>query len=105
MPAALARCGVIVALTLLTGLVERTGVTLMVLPALFIVIPGDTLSAAAGELLLPTSGAAGFFSRAAAAAAIVPVLWATGFLQPRERRAIKALWSRLFKSGAVREPA
>lgn len=32
-------------------LVTRTGVTLMVLPALFIVVPGDTLSAAAAELL------------------------------------------------------
>lgn len=38
-------------LTLLSGLADRTGVTLMVLPALFIVVPGDTLSAAAGELL------------------------------------------------------
>ncbi|MFI6832572.1 threonine/serine exporter ThrE family protein [Kribbella sp. NPDC050241] len=38
-------------LTVLSGLAERTGVTLMVLPALFIVVPGDTLSAAAGELL------------------------------------------------------
>lgn len=38
-------------LTALSGLAERTGVTLMVLPALFIVVPGDTLSAAAGELL------------------------------------------------------
>ena len=38
-------------LTVLSGLAEETGVTLMVLPALFIVVPGDTLSAAAGELL------------------------------------------------------
>lgn len=41
----------VVGLTALSGLVERTGVTLMVLPALFIVVPGDTLSAPAGELL------------------------------------------------------
>ena len=40
-----------VGLTVLSGLAEETGVTLMVLPALFIVVPGDTLSAAAGELL------------------------------------------------------
>ncbi len=33
------------------ALVTRTGVTLLVIPALFIVVPGDTLSAAAGELL------------------------------------------------------
>lgn len=40
-----------VGLTVMSGLAERTGVTLMVLPALFIVVPGDTLSAGAGELL------------------------------------------------------
>lgn len=40
-----------VGLTAMSGLAERTGVTLVVLPALFIVVPGDTLSAAAGELL------------------------------------------------------
>jgi uncharacterized membrane protein YjjP (DUF1212 family) len=40
-----------VGLTALSGLSAETGVTLMVLPALFIVVPGDTLSAAAGELL------------------------------------------------------
>jgi uncharacterized membrane protein YjjP (DUF1212 family) len=46
-------------LTLLGDMSSRTGVTLMVLPALFIVVPGDTLSAAAGELLSGrlTSGA------------------------------------------------
>ncbi|MEV0283285.1 MULTISPECIES: threonine/serine exporter family protein [unclassified Kribbella] len=38
-------------LTVMSGLAQRTGVTLMVLPALFIVVPGDTLSAAAAELL------------------------------------------------------
>jgi uncharacterized membrane protein YjjP (DUF1212 family) len=41
----------VIGLTVLDGLAGRTGVTLMVLPALFIVVPGDTLSAAAGELL------------------------------------------------------
>ena len=35
----------------LPGLAERTSVTLVVLPALFITVPGDTLSAAAAELL------------------------------------------------------
>lgn len=46
-------------LTLLGDMSSGTGVTLMVLPALFIVVPGDTLSAAAGELLSGrlTSGA------------------------------------------------
>jgi uncharacterized membrane protein YjjP (DUF1212 family) len=38
-------------LTTLPSLVESTGVTLIVLPALFITVPGDTLSAAAAELL------------------------------------------------------
>jgi uncharacterized membrane protein YjjB (DUF3815 family) len=38
-------------ITALSGLVESTGVTLVVLPALFITVPGDTLSAAAAELL------------------------------------------------------
>jgi uncharacterized membrane protein YjjP (DUF1212 family) len=37
--------------TVMSDLAARTGVTLMVLPALFIVVPGDTLSAAAAELL------------------------------------------------------
>lgn len=41
----------VLALTLMAGLTDRTGVTLLALPALFIVVPGDTLSAAAGELL------------------------------------------------------
>jgi uncharacterized membrane protein YjjP (DUF1212 family) len=40
-----------VGLTLMSDLAARTGATLMVLPALFIVVPGDTLSAGAGELL------------------------------------------------------
>jgi uncharacterized membrane protein YjjP (DUF1212 family) len=38
-------------LTALSGLAATTGVTLLVIPALFITVPGDTLSAAAGELL------------------------------------------------------
>jgi uncharacterized membrane protein YjjP (DUF1212 family) len=41
----------VLGLTLMSGLAERSGVTLVVLPALFIVVPGDTLSAAAAELL------------------------------------------------------
>jgi uncharacterized membrane protein YjjB (DUF3815 family) len=41
----------IMAATALSGLAERSSVTLIVLPALFITVPGDTLSAAAAELL------------------------------------------------------
>jgi O-antigen/teichoic acid export membrane protein len=47
--------------------------------------------AAAGELLLPTSGAAGFAARLAALAAIPLVLLAAGFLRPEERRALRHL--------------
>jgi uncharacterized membrane protein YjjP (DUF1212 family) len=50
----------ILALTVLSGLSTAAGVTLLVIPALFITVPGDTLSAAAGELLTgrATAGAA-----------------------------------------------
>jgi uncharacterized membrane protein YjjB (DUF3815 family) len=41
----------LIGVTLLPGLSARSGATLVVLPALFIVVPGDTLSAAAAELL------------------------------------------------------
>ena len=54
--------------------------------------------AAAGELLLPTSGAVGFISRAAAFAAIPPALWVTGFVSPREKRQVRLLWHRLLTS-------
>jgi O-antigen/teichoic acid export membrane protein len=61
--------------------------------------------AAAGELLLPTSGVAGFLGRAAVFAVIPPALWLTGFVQPRERRRLRTLLGRLRSSGALREPA
>jgi uncharacterized membrane protein YjjP (DUF1212 family) len=41
----------VLGLTVLSGLSSTTGVTLLVIPALFITVPGDTLSAAAAELL------------------------------------------------------
>jgi O-antigen/teichoic acid export membrane protein len=47
--------------------------------------------AAAGELLLPTSGAGGFASRLAALAAIPLALAAAGFVRPEERRALRSL--------------
>jgi uncharacterized membrane protein YjjP (DUF1212 family) len=49
----------LIAALLLTGLATRTGVVLVVVPALFIVVPGDYLSAAAAELIAGriTSGA------------------------------------------------
>jgi hypothetical protein len=61
--------------------------------------------AALGELLLPTTGAAGFFSRAVVFALIPVVLWLTGFVQPREKRRVRALVSRALSSRGVREPA
>jgi O-antigen/teichoic acid export membrane protein len=61
--------------------------------------------AALGELLLPTSGVAGFLGRAVAFAVIPGALWVTGFVQPREKRWVKALVGRVFGSGGVHEPA
>ena len=50
--------------------------------------------AAAGELLLPTSGAVGFLSRAAVFLAIVPVLLLTGFAHRAELRQARDLLRR-----------
>ena len=41
----------VLGLTVLSGLATETGVALLVIPALFITVPGDTLSAGAAELL------------------------------------------------------
>ena len=41
----------LIGVTVLSGLSARNGITMLVLPALFITVPGDTLSAAAAELL------------------------------------------------------
>jgi hypothetical protein len=51
--------------------------------------------AAAGDLLLPTSGVIGLLARAAVAAAIPLVLLATGFAHPAELRQARALFQRL----------
>jgi O-antigen/teichoic acid export membrane protein len=50
-----------------------------------------TLLVAAGELLLPTEGAAGFLGRAALVAAYPFALAASGFLREGERHALRAL--------------
>ena len=60
--------------------------------------------AAAGELLLPTSGAAGFLARSAALLAIVPALWAAGFFAPGELDAVRGLRARLRGLSAARRP-
>jgi hypothetical protein len=51
--------------------------------------------AAAGELLLPTSGAAGLLSRAALALALPAVLALSGFLRPEERALLRTLRERV----------
>ena len=61
--------------------------------------------AVAGDVLLPTHGAAGFLSRAAAFAAIPALLWATGFAHPRELGQVRELLMRVRRRGAAREPA
>jgi O-antigen/teichoic acid export membrane protein len=52
--------------------------------------------AVAGELLLPTAGAAGLVTRALVLAAIAPGLWAAGFFRPGELAAARGL-ARRFK--------
>ena len=63
---------------------------------LVVVIGGITV---AGELLLPTAGAAGFVERVLALIAIPVVLAATGFLRAGETRRLRALAARV---GAAR---
>jgi len=57
---------------------------------------------AAGELLLPASGAAGFASRAVVALAYLPLLYASGFFGEREREVIRRALERA--RGASAEP-
>jgi O-antigen/teichoic acid export membrane protein len=61
--------------------------------------------AAAGELLLPTSGVGGFLGRAVVFLAIPVALWVTGFVTPREVRRVRALVARVFNRGAARGTA
>jgi len=58
---------------------------------LVVAIGGITV---AGELLLPTTGAAGFFERAAVLSAIPLALLATGFFGPAERARMRQLLQR-----------
>jgi O-antigen/teichoic acid export membrane protein len=55
--------------------------------ALIVLVAG--VLATAGELLLPTSGAAGFLARTAVLCAIPALLLAAGFLRPGERDAVR----------------
>jgi O-antigen/teichoic acid export membrane protein len=57
--------------------------------ALVVVVAGGLT--AAGELLLPSSGAAGFVTRALVLAAIAPALWAAGFFRAGELAAARRL--------------
>ena len=65
--------------------------------ALVVAVAGGL--AVTGELLLPTSGAAGLLSRALVAALIPVVLVAAGFLRPGERALLLARVSRLALCG------
>jgi hypothetical protein len=56
--------------------------------------------AVAGELLLPTSGAVGFITRALALAAIPPALYAVRFFRPGELLAARKLVLRARASAA-----
>ena len=58
----------------------------------------------AGELLLPTSGAAGLLARCAALAVIPVLLVATGFLRPEERVRLAELWARARRRGSPERP-
>jgi O-antigen/teichoic acid export membrane protein len=53
----------------------------------------------AGELLLPTSGAAGFLSRGVLALLLPLVLGLTGFYRPEERALLRTLLARLRRGG------
>ncbi len=74
----------VLAVTVLPDLSDQMGVTLVALPALFIVVPGDTLSAAAAELLggRLTAGAIrlifGFFTLGLIVIGIVAAAGVTG---------------------------
>ena len=56
---------------------------------------------AGGELLLPDSGAVGFVARAAVALAYLPLLYASGFFQDRERRALRSALQNMRRSGSA----
>ena len=57
--------------------------------------------AAAGDVLLPGHGLAGFALRALVWVAIAPVLWLTGFVSPSERRHGRALLTRVRVGGWI----
>jgi len=63
--------------------------------ALVVVVAGGL--ATAGELLLPTAGAAGFVERALVLCAIPAVLWVAGFLRPGEREAVRRVTAPVFE--------
>lgn len=90
--AGLALCGAYVVMILV---IHRLTKTLFEVPfewgrlsALVVVIGGISV---AGELLLPTSGFAGFVTRAAAFFAIPVVLYAGGIVRPEEKAGLRSL--------------
>ena len=93
--AGIALCGAYVVMLTVMHLLTRRAFSVrfewLRLAQLAVVIGG---MAAAGDLLLPTSGAIGFLSRAAVFAAIGPVLLVTGFAHAAELRQARELLAR-----------
>lgn len=102
--AGIALCGAYVVMLGVMYLLTRRAFTVrfewLRLAQLVVVMGG---LAAAGDLLLPTSGLVGFVSRAVVFAAIGPVLLVTGFAHGAELRQARALLSRARR--AVPRPA
>jgi O-antigen/teichoic acid export membrane protein len=93
--AGIALCGAYVVMLAVMHLLTRGAFSVQFewlrLTQLVVVVGG---MAAAGDLLLPTSGAIGFVSRAAVFVAVGPALLATGFAHPAELRHARELLAR-----------
>jgi O-antigen/teichoic acid export membrane protein len=94
--AGIALCGAYVVMLAVMYLLTRHAFAVQFewlrLVRLVIVVGGLTV---AGDLVLPTHGVIGFFTRGLVLVAIPPVLLATGFAHPAELRRLRALLARL----------
>jgi O-antigen/teichoic acid export membrane protein len=101
--AGLALCGAYVAMLLVMHVLTRRLFTVNFewgrLARIVAVLGG---MAAAGELLLPTHGAVGFFTRVLVTAMMPVVLAGSGFLHPQEMARLRALWR--MASGSRQRP-
>ena len=104
--AGVALCGayavMLIVMYLLTRRVFRVAFEWRRLVQLTVVMGGITV---AGNEVLPTHGAAGFFTRAAAFVVIPLALWATGFADHRELAGARRLLASAVKRRAAGEPA